>query len=67
MKRKGKRTAVQRRRMSEAQQARWAAKRQGTLNNTTIGVADSIVAVRLAKQLVGLMGTTGAKQMVDEV
>ena len=67
MKRKGKRTAVQRRRMSAAQQARWAAKRQGTLNNTTIGVADSIVAVRLAKQLVGLMGTTGAKQMVDEV
>jgi len=62
-----KRTPAQRNRMAEAQRKRFAAKKRGDLNGTTIGVADAVKAVGLARSLVELLGKDGARQMIDTV
>ena len=62
-----KRTPAQRKRMGEAQKKYWAEKKRGDLNGSTIGIADAIKAVTLARSLVELIGKDGARQLVDTV
>ena len=63
--RKYVRTPAQRQRMSEAQIARHAKTAATKLNGSTVGLADAVTAVGLAKRLVNLGGRDAARQFVD--
>ena len=62
-----KRTPAQRKRMADAQRKYWADKKRGELNGSTVGIADALKAVTLARSLVELIGRDGARQMVDTI
>ena len=62
-----KRTRAQRDRMSVAQKERYKKAKIAEANGSTVPVGEIVRAVNLTRQLVELVGVTGAKLLIDSV